>query len=86
MVTQNFPHKKNEEKIFFELLYQNHFFGKFRHWTNGKKTNLGQKMFLGGNWAPSKKNFRHLRVSPEFLNSKSLEPPVRPRHIVWELE
>ena len=74
------------KKIIFEFLYQNHFLGKFRHRTNGKKTNLGQKMFLRGNGAPSAKNFGHLKVSPEFLNYKSLEPHIRPRHIVWELE
>ena len=86
MGTQNLAHQKNEGKIFFEFLYQNHFLGKFRQYTNGKKPNFGQKIFLGGNGAPSKNNFRDLRVSSELLYSLALEPHFRPRHMAWGIE
>ena len=86
MVTQNFPHKKMRKKYFLNFYTKITFWGSLGNKLMGKKTNLGQKMFLVGNGAPSKKNFGHLRVSPEFLNYKSLESHIRPRHIVWELE
>ena len=52
----------------------------------GKKQIWAKKYFWGVMGPPPKKISDICRVSPEFLNSKSLEPHVRPRHIVWVLE
>ena len=69
-------------------LLQN-FYTKITFWGslgNKPMRKFGPKNIFGGLWGPLKKNFRNLRVSTEFLNSKSLEPHVRPRHLVWVLE
>ena len=83
MVTQNFPHQKNEEKIFFEFLYQNHFLWKFRQFTKGTKPNLGQEIFLGGNGAPFRKKIGDLRIIV-FLYSlwnHIFDPPLKTHKI-----
>ena len=55
MVTQNFPHQKNEEKIFFEFYTKITFLGSLGIELTGKKQIWAQKCFLGVMGPPPKK-------------------------------